>query len=183
MEAIAYFLTIIFLAAIVGVIKPYFQTFLSRKKFAIIAAVSFVLIGVVAPKSELTGGASGVPQDDRTTETDEASPSGYAGSLANLATRADFNAQELKWPLTVDQARLGCTNNSRWAEVDGVKYALNGRARGQGYEPVEAIWRVDEAMTQLIREELENRGVSSANEPPVRVDIGDMIAEAGKLCR
>lgn len=112
-------------------------------------------------------------------DTSQATPENITGAWS---TRADFESRDLDWPLTADQARLGCTDTSRWAEVGGVKYALNGRAKGQGYRPIEPVWRIDEEMTQMIRDEFERRGVSAEGEPPVRIDIGDMIEEAGKLC-
>ena len=99
------------------------------------------------------------------------------------ATREDFESRGLKWPLTATSARLGCTKTSRWAEVEGVKYALNGRARSQGYEPTEPIWRIDEEMTRMIREEIERIGGNADDEPPMMIDLGDMIKEAGRLCR
>ena len=95
----------------------------------------------------------------------------------STASRANFEARGLKWPLSVDEGTLGCTNEARWIEVSGVRYGVNGTAStDRGYAAIEPIWRVDEKMAK----QLEKLGVP--NEPPLRISIGDLIEEAGRLC-
>lgn len=100
---------------------------------------------------------------------------GTAGT--GRVTRHDFEARGKRWPLTVDAGTLGCTGVARWVEVDGVRYGLNGFATSErGYREIEPIWAVDAGMVA----ELKTAGAS--NDPPVRINIGDMIEEAGTLC-
>lgn len=116
-------------------------------------------IGAAASTSEAASSSSG---DTRT---------------SSAVSRADFEARGLKWPLSVDQARLGCTDEARWAEVGGTRYGLNGTASvARGFAEVEPIWLEDEAMAENLK------ALGAPNDPPLRVNIGDMIVEAGKLC-
>jgi len=92
-------------------------------------------------------------------------------------SRQTFGAAGLQWPLTVDEATIGCTGNARWVRVGGTSYGLNGFANvGRGYRPLESIWAVDE------RTAAEYARAGIPNDPPVRINVGDMIQEAGKLC-
>ena len=91
-------------------------------------------------------------------------------------SRSDFEKRGLDWPLTVAEAKLGCTKLSRWVKVEGVKYALNGVSGEQGYADLTPIWRDDEVMAEALRA----RG--AVDEPPTKVNIGDMIEEAGRFC-
>lgn len=104
------------------------------------------------------------------------SPVRTSASPTAIVSRMDFEKRGLKWPLAVEEASLGCTDQSRWVHVDGKRYALNGTAKGHGYAPLEPIWAVDRKMAEM----LEKAG--APNEPPLRVSVGDMIEEAGKLC-
>ena len=91
-----------------------------------------------------------------------------------IATRADFEARGLDWPLTVDSGRLGCTKLARWIEVEGMKYGLNGIAtEGRGYREIEAIWRIDERTADQFIE---------AGVEPLKINIGDMSEQASLFC-
>jgi hypothetical protein len=67
-------------------------------------------------------------------------------------SRAEFGA---KWPLTVDDGVLACTNNAVTFTQGGAVYAVNGRAKGRtGYLPIEPIWQtqaLDLKFTKLER--------------------------------
>jgi hypothetical protein len=92
-------------------------------------------------------------------------------------SRDDFQARGLKWPLTVEEGTLGCTDQARWIEVGGQQFGLNGTAsEARGYRPLEAIWAIDKKMAA------EFKANDIPNDPPVRINVGDMIEEAGKLC-
>jgi hypothetical protein len=83
----------------------------------------------------------------------------------------------MRWPLTVNEGVLGCAGMVRWIEIGGARYGLNGFATvEQGYRKIEPIWAADQAMGA----QLKAAGVP--NDPPMRVSIGDMIEEAGRLC-
>lgn len=95
----------------------------------------------------------------------------------DIATKSEFEAKGLKWPLSVTAGTLGCTNQARWIEIDDVQYGLNGTASVErGYSEIDPIWLTDEKMAA----DLKAAGIP--NDPPLKVNIGDMIAEAGKLC-
>lgn len=102
---------------------------------------------------------------------------GCRGQSGTTASKADFEARGLTWPLTVEQGRLGCDGLARYVEVDGRKYGLNGFATAaKGYSELEPIWRWDEA---------HNRRIKSLTSEPVtqlRVSIGDMLGETERLC-
>lgn len=116
--------------------------------------------------SGVSCGQSGVGPD-----TSTAAPS------SRSVSRQTFASAGLQWPLTVDEATIGCTGNARWVRVGGTSYGLNGIATvGRGYRPLEPIWAIDEAMAR----DLARAGVP--NDPPVRINVGDMIQETGKLC-
>ena len=103
-------------------------------------------------------------------------PTGAAKTGRSQVTRADFESRGLKWPLTVDAGELGCTDLSRWVRVNGKQYGLNGTAQGHGYSDIEPIWRPDEAMAKALK------AAGATDEPPTKVNIGDMISEAGNYC-
>jgi hypothetical protein len=65
-----------------------------------------------------------------------------------------------------------------WFKSDrGTKYGLNGFASEEkGYAPIEPIWAEDSKMMA----ELRAAGVNDG--PILRVNIGDMIDEASKVC-
>jgi hypothetical protein len=94
-----------------------------------------------------------------------------------LVSRAQFRERGLKWPLTVEEGKLGCTRLARWVEVNGSRYGLNGSASArEGYLDLFQIWAVDEKMAADLR------AAGIPNEPPLRVNVGDMIEEAGRFC-
>lgn len=96
---------------------------------------------------------------------------------ASLVTRADFKKRHLDWPLTVEAGELGCTDQARWVKVRGVRYGLNGTASvGRGFPPLDPIWQDDKKMAEDLK------AIGAPNEPPIKMNVGDMIAEAGKFC-
>jgi len=93
-------------------------------------------------------------------------------------SREQFTAAGLQWPLTVGSGRIGCDGNAYWFEADdGTKYGLNGMAApNAGYQPIEPIWAEDKAaMSQL-------RAAGADSNEILRINIGDMLEEASKLC-
>ncbi len=93
------------------------------------------------------------------------------------ASQAEFEARGLKWALTKPAGTLGCSAEARWIEIDGIRYGLNGTAsEARGYAPLEPIWSIDSKMAADLK------AAGLPNDPPLRVSIGDLIAEAGKLC-
>jgi formyltetrahydrofolate synthetase len=94
-------------------------------------------------------------------------------------TRAEFERTGLRWPLTVDQGRIGCDGVAAWFRTDdGRTYGLNGAATGSGFPPIEPIWAIDEKTMG------EFNAIAKAGQevPVVRVSIADMISEANKHC-
>jgi hypothetical protein len=92
-------------------------------------------------------------------------------------SREDFETRRLKWPLTAEGGTLGCTDQVRWIEVEGQRFGLDGPAsEARGYRALDAIWAVDKKMAA------EFKANDIPNDPPVRINVGDMIEEAGKLC-
>ena len=83
-----------------------------------------------------------------------------------------------KWPLTVDSGEISRTRiGACFFTHNGVKYALNGIARGgiprNGSEEITPIWRPNPEYAKY----------QQPGQSIVRIDIGDLIAEARKLCR
>lgn len=138
-------------------------------------AVAMVSVASMTPE-EIAERDKSVEQRDAKREAEKIEEWSSDGSVAT-ATRADFEKRGLVWPLTVDRARLGCTKMSRWVEVEGVAYGLNGTAKGNGYPAPDPVWQIDQRMSEMLKK------AGAANETPVRVDIGDMLKEAGKLCQ
>ena len=51
-----------------------------------------------------------------------------------LVTKRDFDARGLAWPLTVEEAHIGCDKGILlWVTIDGEQYGLNGTAIDWGY--------------------------------------------------
>lgn len=99
------------------------------------------------------------------------------GGDEGAVSRTDFQTRGLTWPLTVEEGRIGCTRLARWVESGGVRYGLNGSAsKREGYADLSDIWALDEEMAEQLRQ----AGVP--NDPPLRINVGDMIEEAGKFC-
>lgn len=94
-----------------------------------------------------------------------------------FVSRQDFERAGKRWPLTVEAGTLGCSEPARWIEVGGLRYGLNGFATEErGYKEIEPIWARDEEMAAQLK------AASVPNEPPLRVNIGDLIEEAGRFC-
>jgi len=93
-------------------------------------------------------------------------------------TRAEFEQAGLKWPLNVDRGRVGCHGTALWfRSEDGVTYGLNGVANGSGrYAEIEPIWVENAKLMGEIRAAGLPKG------PTIRVNIGDLINEASKVC-
>jgi hypothetical protein len=80
--------------------------------------------------------------------------------------RADLGA---KWPLTIDGGTLHCTGSPTSGAVtlyaDGITYALNLQAQGDGYAQPGPIWADDTANTGM------------------KLPMGPLVEEGMKLCR
>ena len=88
---------------------------------------------------------------------------------------ADFEKNGLKWPLTVPDGTIGCSNGAIWFERAGVRYGVNGRAQPPAYRSIDPIWLEDAEMTAAYRK-------AGGNGPATRVDIGDLIKAGQVVC-
>ncbi|MHA6719693.1 hypothetical protein ACX40Y_09595 [Sphingomonas sp. RS6] len=92
--------TIVFLAAVVGVIKPYIPN-LTRKHFGIAAAVSFVLMMIVVPKPDSPNVAAASEKTEKVASTPNAS------SPSGVAEKAPAEpAVESKWSYSEDKDEM-----------------------------------------------------------------------------
>lgn len=100
------------------------------------------------------------------------------GSSANsgTVTRAEFERAGDIWPLTVDQAVIGCDGINKWVEVAGVRYGINGYARQAGLPGMEPVWRVDEEAERMLR--------AAGDKNPFKPRVSDFAFNqaAGKFC-
>jgi hypothetical protein len=55
-------------------------------------------------------------------------------------TASQFGA---KWPLTVKQGFVRCEDGSVIFNAGGTEYGVNGTAKDEGFEEIEAIWKKD----------------------------------------
>ncbi|EZP57279.1 hypothetical protein [Sphingomonas sp. RIT328] len=140
-------LTLIFLAALVGIIKPYVAA-LSRKQFAGIAVGTFILMMIVVPKSDqqtsnvdsnsadaATGTTPSNLQTDSTTSAHEDSPASkwqyssdkdeMRGSTSRYATLISNNTVDLDFPYGEQQGTITVRRNS-----DGLN-VMFGVGKGQ----------------------------------------------------
>ena len=115
-------------------------------------------------------GCGVAPEKSAPVEGDQVDDSSYV-------TRESFATEGLAWPLTVESARLGCTQMARWVEVDGTRYGLNGLASEErGYAEIEDIWAVDEEMMTRLAE------AGATDAPTMRISIGSMSSKAEAFC-
>jgi hypothetical protein len=82
-------------------------------------------------------------------------------SHSKNVTRTDYGSY---WPLTVDTATIGCKGADPYAEVGGVKYALNGTAEADGYPALDPVWAADPTT------------------PGLKLDVSALRINALKLC-
>ena len=73
------------------------------------------------------------------------------GETDTTVSRASFERNGKIWPLIVDQATVGCDGRSKWVEVDGIRYGINGFARSSGLPGMEPVWRVDAQAEKMVR--------------------------------
>lgn len=74
------------------------------------------------------------------------------------------------WPLTVDSGDLSCEGSNGFGAVvftdpDGNEYGVNGVAAGQGYSPIDPIWKDDPELAGL------------------KISIGPLIDRGLSLCK
>ena len=113
--------------------------------------------------------------------------SGALPSTQRKISRENFHGT---WPFTIDSAVVRCVQYDANGvnpqlmrgvviEADRVTYALNGTAKSHaqmyGYHPIEEIWAIDTAMTNLST----RTGFGAS----VRVDIGDVTKLGLSLCK
>jgi hypothetical protein len=94
-------------------------------------------------------------------------------------TRERFEAEGLKWPLTVEGGMVGCTGLAAWFQApDGTVYGVNGFAtQAQGYADITPIWLEDERANEAWR-----RQTGAAPEHPLKINISDLLNRANALC-
>jgi hypothetical protein len=106
-------------------------------------------------------------------------PGGGKQAIAEgQVSKANFESVGKRWPLSMDRGRVGCTGQERWFEAEnGIRYGLNGTADASGkYARVEPIWLPDEKPNGELK-------AAGATGPWLKVNIGDLIEEAGHFCR
>lgn len=167
-------------AAIPAPVPARSSLFQARKGCGIAVALSSLLLVAISQCSPNEQASSNIQDtaaaNSRTTPSSENDGESDRSNPA-AASRAGFEARSLSWPLTVPNGTLGCTAMARWVAVSGTKYGLNGMARERdGYAPLEKIWAIDEKMMSDLK------AVGGSDGPVVRISVGDMIEEAGKLC-
>ncbi|MFN3387461.1 MAG: hypothetical protein ACK40O_00905 [Allosphingosinicella sp.] len=84
-------------------------------------------------------------------------------------SRESFAANGLTWPFTVDRGRIGCEQGLPYFEDEGVRYALNGRARAR-WPYAEPVLQTDDSLPP------------DRNGWQARVNPRDVLDEARKLC-
>jgi hypothetical protein len=104
--------------------------------------------------------------------------SGCDGS-GRAVSKSEFEQAGLTWPLSVEAGRIGCDYQERWFQSDdGTRYGLNGTANERrGYADVAPVWLDDERESEALR-----AAGLKGDAAIIKLSIGDMIAEAGKLC-
>jgi hypothetical protein len=75
-----------------------------------------------------------------------------------LVTRARFESDGKRWPLTVARARVVTEGQAVHVRVRGATYALNGLAL-KHHQAITPIWRTDEQLAQAMSD-------AGATEPP-----------------
>jgi hypothetical protein len=93
-------LTLVFLAAVVGVIKPYISK-LTRKHFGVIAAVSFVGMMIVVPGQDTTKSANATSEAKSSDPTPVANAAGADANARLAETKA-----ESKWSYQEDKDEM-----------------------------------------------------------------------------
>jgi hypothetical protein len=88
------------------------------------------------------------------------------GSANGDVSRAQFESDGKRWPLTVDRGTLDCESGSRITFTSGdTTYAVNGLAKGDHkWTEIDPIWADDGSGLDL------------------KVDIGDLIEAGQALC-
>jgi hypothetical protein len=91
---------------------------------------------------------------------------GCGNTSGTEVSRDEFGAE---WPLTVDHGTLRCEGSEGFGAVvftdpDDNEYAVNGTAKGKGYQAVDPIWRDDPELAGL------------------KVPIGPLIDRGLSLC-
>jgi hypothetical protein len=88
------------------------------------------------------------------------------GNAEGAVSRAQFQSDGKKWPLTVDSGTLTCESGSRITFSSGdTTYAVNGLAKGDHkWADIDPIWADDGSGLGL------------------KVDIGDLISAGQALC-
>ncbi|MFJ6019773.1 hypothetical protein ACIQFP_10530 [Nocardiopsis alba] len=83
---------------------------------------------------------------------------------ATLATRDHFDAEDLAWPLTVDEARIVCQEEGHVIRAGSERYALTGSGGADGMDADTEIWADDPEVDGL------------------KVDLGDLQDYADEVC-
>lgn len=67
---------------------------------------------------------------------------GYTDGIR--VSKRDFEGRGLVWPLTVEEAHIGCDKGILlWIAIDGEKHGLNGTSVDWGYPSFRPFWRDD----------------------------------------
>ena len=111
-----------------------------------------------------------------------------AGIILSDGEKADgrvITEQEFgeAWPFTVAEGRLRCIADAVTFEVNGRTYAVNGRAKSQGFAQVEPIWKFNWEMYKSLAEA---QGITAEQAKeragPIRISIGPIISAGLVLC-
>ncbi len=100
----------------------------------------------------------------------------HAGSLK--ISKDDFGEQ---WPFSVSEGTLSCTAPSTVTfKANGVKYAVNGIARGAGYADIIPIWIEDEKIRKDLQKAFPDQKI---DDMVPNVNIGPIIQKGLSLCK
>ena len=116
-------LTIVFLAAVVGIFKPYVQQ-LSRKQFGLIAAAAFVGMMVVVPKSD-TGEAVASLGETPQPETDQTATAERNPSVAQTET-SKWDYSETKDEMRGESSKYATLVSNNEVDLDFPYGETNG---------------------------------------------------------
>ena len=87
----------------------------------------------------------------------------FGGSPRNEReiSRSEFGD---RWPFTVRQGRLKCDHEAVTFTANGIRYAVNGKAKSRKFDPIESVWKHNPSI------------------PGTRISIGPIIQAGLKLC-
>ena len=87
-----------------------------------------------------------------------------------------------KWPFTVSEGLLKCSQNEVTFVTGGVAYAVNGSAAAAGFADIEPIWKYNIKMLEELAGVYKKTVEEMKVESPIRISIGPIIKKGLALC-